>query len=115
MPCCAEVAGVRARVEARASGEGGPGAAAVAGVTALLLPRTSGLPAPADETRPLLLPPADHVAPGEAAAGAVVLATGASVVVELLPRKQKKINFAHVHKLELVQQKIVIQCYLSSL
>ena len=73
----------------RGSDEGGLGAAAAAGVTGLL-PRTSGLLAPADETTPPLPPPADRVALGEAAAGAVVLVTGASVVVELLPRKQTK-------------------------
>ena len=85
VPCCAEVAGAHVREVDRAWGDGGSGAAAAAGVTALLL--TPGLPAPADETTP---PPADRVALGAAAAEAVVLAAGASVVVELLPRKQTK-------------------------
>ena len=79
-------AGARAREVDRASDEGGPGAAAAAGVTALLLPRTPGLPPPADETTPPLPLPADRAA----AVGVVVLAIGASVVVELLPKKQTK-------------------------
>ena len=90
-PCCAGEEGARGRVVDRASGEGGPGAAAVVGVTGLLH-RALGLLEPGGETTPLLLPPADRVAPGAPAVEAVVLVTGAFVVVQLLPRKQNKLS-----------------------